>query len=143
MTVPEAHQCATDTYTCPKCKTDIEISCGGEIGRRENAYCDDCRIEYTRTRTPIAEAVHGDHSLIIEKRRDEQPEYEEYECKDCGEMHENTTPGEFESQTPELIGRDETTLPCPCGEIHNGYLSVGESITCDCGRTYTLTMDSF
>lgn len=136
--VPPEHRTGGGTYTCQYCGETLNVACIGHPWG-DRAYCDECEVEYKRSRTSIAEPER-DGGFVIE-RREHQPEYAEYLCHECEEPHENTiVDGEWIHRTVEIVGYDENDILCPCGERHNGYIEAGDPVECECGRSFELVV---
>lgn len=140
----------TGTHLCPECGATCEVQ-HDIIEFGEWIYCDECRIRFEREREPVVVTEYADDArTVVETPKEDKPEYVEYKCYECDteaiepdyRIHEKTEPvGEFEPVETGIHGYDECTLRCPCGERHDGYLDLGETINCDCGRTLSLSVE--
>lgn len=122
-----------DTVTCQECGNELDVYCSGHGD--DQAYCDNCEIEYMRYRyTPVNDAKYQ----YTEYRTDER---EEYVCSDCSERHPITEPHEtFEYETTPKIKDDVyTVIHCPCGNAINiSKMEIESALSCDqCSRVYT------
>lgn len=147
--VEDKYKPATGTHPCPSCGESCHIQ-HNILEFAEFIYCESCRMKFTRSRSPVFENDYkNDMQTIIEVSKEEKDGYLEFRCPECDtqaidqdyRLHEKTVPdGEFEPVETGIHGYDECNLVCPCGERHNAYVDIGETIECECGRTYQLSM---
>lgn len=148
--VKDEYRAGTGSHPCPLCGETCEIRHNiSEFS--ESIYCESCRVKFVRDRDPVFENDYedDDRKTIIELSKEDKSGYVKYRCFGCCtdviepdyRLHEKTVPnGDFEPVETGIQGYDSCSLTCPCGEMHNAYIDIGETIECRCGRTYHLSM---
>lgn len=148
--VKDKYKPGNGQHPCPECGCQCDVQ-HSVTEFSEYIYCTNCKMKFTRSRKPVVEDEYKTEAEMVRlTSRSEKDEYVAFKCYKCDtraldkdyRIHEKTVPqGSFEPLDTGIMGYDETSLVCPCGERHNGYLEIGEKIDCDCGRTYELSVD--
>lgn len=137
--------CGYGVMICRECNNTLETKCSGfKTGSMsgeefiEIAYCDNCEIQYERSRDPVSSNVDYQYQ---HHRTDER---EEYLCKYCNERHCITQPtGVWNYNTEaQLFSYESIGINCPCGkQLDCSNVEIPVEIDCsECSRVFNFSV---
>jgi predicted RNA-binding Zn-ribbon protein involved in translation (DUF1610 family) len=130
-------------FNCPECGSKCEMSCSA-LGLSDVAYCESCSYEFRRSREPLVDDISD--GIVLEERKTERDQYEEYNCEYCEESHQYTKPTDTYSRPEGKIhSLEQVTISCPCGnQVHFNDAKPRETRNCSrCQRGYNLDMTEY
>jgi len=130
--------CGVTDINCLECGATLVSECSGSEFV-ESAFCENCEIEFSRSRRPVSNEVsYQYHHHRVDER-------EEYVCQDCTEYHAITiADSDWEYTTePEIHSYEEISLLCPCGcGISLPSLTLPFTFDCEkCTREYEFSLN--